>query len=253
MTESFAGKVVIVTGATSGLGFATAKAFAEAGASVALADLRTDELIAAANRLSATGLTVTAIACDVADDAQVAALVAGTVERYGAVDIAFNNAGIQPDGQNTADVSAETFDKVMAVNLRGVWSSIKHEVIQMQKQGGGVIINNSSIGGVVGAVGQAAYHASKHGVLGLTKSVALEYATEGIRVVAIAPGTIDTPLVANIRDNDPDTYDRIMKGTPMERVGSVDEISSAVLWLASSGAAYVTGTTLVIDGGITAQ
>src|SRR5690242_16930341 len=176
MDLSFQGKVALVTGAASGMGLATAEAFAEAGASVALVDLNEAAVRKVAERLTAAGHKTVAIACDVTDEAQVKKMVEQTVAAFGRLDAAFNNAGVQSLAVETADSTSEEFDRVNAINLKSVWLCMKYELLQMRKQDSGAIVNNSSIGGLIGIPGRAIYHATKHGVIGLTKSAALEYA-----------------------------------------------------------------------------
>jgi NAD(P)-dependent dehydrogenase (short-subunit alcohol dehydrogenase family) len=248
----FKGRVALVTGASSGMGLATARAFASSGASVVLADVNDDALRAATDELTGAGRTAVGMTCDVSDEAQVAALIDQTVATFGRLDMAFNNAGIQAPPSDAADEPTETFDRVNAINLRGVWACMKHELRQMRQQGSGAIVNCSSLGGLVGLPGRAAYHASKHGVLGLTKSAALEYAPRGVRINAICPGTIDTPMVAAMLASGELDMPEVLRNQPIGRLGTADEIAAAVLWLCSPGASFVIGVALPADGGYTA-
>src|SRR6266567_3733371 len=226
MNSSFENKVALVTGAASGMGLATAKAFAEAGAAVALADVNEAGVRSAAEDLVAAGHKANGIRCDVADEAEVAAMVEQTVSTFGRLDAAFNNAGIQSPAVETADVSGDVFDRINAINLRGVWSCMKYELLQMREQGSGAIVNCSSLGGLVGVSGRAAYHAAKHGVLGLTKSAALEYAARGIRINAVCPGIIDTPMVAGMLTTQAEAMKELMNEVPIGR----QAIRGAVLY-----------------------
>jgi len=253
MDRSFEGKVAVVTGAASGMGLVTARSFAEAGAAVALADIDERAARTAVDDLIAAGHRAIAVRCNVADEAEVAAMVDQTVEIFGRLDAAFNNAGIQSPAVETADASAAEFDRVIAVNLRGVWNCMKYELKQMRQQGSGAIVNCSSIGGLIGLPGRAVYHAAKHGVLGLTKSAALEYASRGIRINAVCPGTVDTPMVSAMLAKEADAMKEIMRDQPIGRLGRPEEIASAVLWLCSPGAGFVIGHALAVDGGFTAH
>jgi NAD(P)-dependent dehydrogenase (short-subunit alcohol dehydrogenase family) len=253
MNVSFENTVALVIGAGSGMGLATAKAFAEVSASVVLADSYEESVHGAVEALVAAGHKALAIRCDVADERQVAAMVQQTVSTFGRLDSAFNNAGVQSQLAETADASGEEFDRVNGINLRGVWNCMKYELLQMRHQGSGAIVNNSSIGGLVGIAGRGVYHASKHGVLGLTKSAALEYAARGIRINAICPGTIETPMVTGMQASEPDAMKEIMKDQPIGRLGRPEEIAAAVLWLCSAGASFVIGHALVVDGGYTVR
>ncbi len=251
MNLSFENKVALVTGGASCMGLATAKAFAEEGAAVVVADQNEASARSAAEELVRNGRKAIAIRCDVTDERQVEQMVAQTVSTFGRLDAAFNNAGIMPPDVETAEVSAHDYDRVMSINLRGVWCCMKYELLQMRKQGSGTIVNNSSIGGLIGIPGRAAYHASKHGVLGLTKSAALEYAAQGIRVNAVCPGTINTPMVAEMMARYPEAMKEAVKQAATGRMGEPEEIAAAVLWLCSPASSFVIGHALVVDGGYT--
>ncbi|SDL32881.1 glucose 1-dehydrogenase [Arthrobacter sp. ok362] len=248
----FNGKVAFVTGASAGMGAATARAFAEAGAAVAIVDLDGGAAERFAAELNAAGHSALSVQCDVSDEAQVQNAVARTVEAFGSLDMAFNNAGIMLPPVDSADETAEAFDQIVAVNLRGVWASMKHELVQMRKQGSGAIVNCSSLGGLVGGSGRATYHATKHGVIGQAKSVALQYAPLGVRVNAVCPGTIDTPMVARMTAGGVLDPEASAASIPLGRLGRPEEIAAAVLWLCSDAASYVTGVALPVDGGFTA-
>jgi NAD(P)-dependent dehydrogenase (short-subunit alcohol dehydrogenase family) len=250
---NFTGQVALVTGAAKGMGLATARMFAESGASVVLADLDGDLAAKEAKRIVLAGGTAIGIACDVADEAQVAAMVNRAVAEYSRLDMAFNNAGIQVPPSDAADEPIEHFERVTAVNQRGVWACMKHELRVMRDQGSGAIVNNSSIGGLIGLPRRAAYHGTKHAVLGMTKSAGVEYAPRGIRINAVCPGTIDTPMVADMLEGQADAMAEIMKEQSIGRLGRAEEVAAAVLWLCSPGASFVIGVGLPVDGGFTAH
>ncbi len=249
-TYDFSGLVALVTGAASGMGLATAAAFAASGAAVVLADRNETALRAATEALKAAGHKAIGMVCDITDEPQAAGLVERAVAEFGRLDMAYNNAGILGPICDMTEETAEGFDEVTAINLRGVWTCMKHELLQMRKQGGGAIVNCSSLGGLVGLPGRAAYHASKHGVIGLTKSAALDNAKRGIRVNAICPGCIDTPMGDAI---DPAAMKEFLRDQPIGRMGAPEEIAAAVLWLCSPGASFVTGVALPVDGGFVAH
>lgn len=247
----FNGKVALITGAASGMGLATAEAFAEAGASVVLADFKEEAVRVAADKLSAEGRNAIAVRCDVSDDAQVAAMVDRTIAEFGRLDAAFNNAGVMAHIAPTADSTRKDWDRVIGINLRGVWSCMKHELRHMEHQGSGAIVNNASVGALTGNPGIGSYIASKHGVVGLTRTAALEYIKRGIRVNAVNPGLIDTPVARDVVNGDEQAYAEFAKKVPIGRAGRPEEIASTVLWLCGPGASYVVGHALTVDGGMT--
>jgi NAD(P)-dependent dehydrogenase (short-subunit alcohol dehydrogenase family) len=250
----FEGKVALVTGAGGGIGLATASAFAEAGASVIMADSNATLLEEAAGGLRSAGHEVLAVTCDVTDRNQVRAMTEQAVGAYGRLDAAFNNAGINCDGAPVLETEDEEFDSILNVNLRGVWNCMKAELRQMMAQGSGTIVNCSSIGGMRGSKGRAAYSASKFGVIGLTRAAALDYAGMGIRINAVCPGIIgNTPMATRVtKDNNPDIIKAFVAAEPIGRLGEPQEIAAAVLWLCSPGASFMVGHAMAVDGGILA-
>ncbi|EQB11173.1 SDR family NAD(P)-dependent oxidoreductase [Sphingobium lactosutens] len=249
----YADQVAFVTGAGSGMGLATARAFAAAGAAVALVDANGAAVADALASLDERGARAIAVTCDVSDEAQVKAAVERTVAEFGRLDMAFNNAGIQSDATDLADVPMADYDRMLAINLRGVFACMKHQLAQMKAQGSGAIVNCSSLGGFVGVPGRAAYHAAKHGIHGATKSAALEYAPHGIRINVVAPGIIDTPMVADMKKAEAGVIEDMMRDVPIRRLGQAEEVAAAVLWLCSPGASFVVGHALAVDGGYVAR
>ena len=253
MIPDFRGKVALVTGAASGIGQASALAFAKAGAKVVVADIdeqggnQTVELVRAENTDSFF------IRADVSKSADVQAMVAKTVDMYGRLDFAHNNAGIEGQQARIADYDEETWDRVIGINLRGVFLCMKYEIKQMIALGGGKIVNTSSVAGLVGSRGVPAYVASKHGVSGLTRAAALEYARDGIRVNAVCPGTIDTAMIDRFTGGNEEIKRDFAEGEPIGRLGKPEEVAAAVIWLCSDASSFVVGHTLSVDGGRAAQ
>ena len=245
-------QVVLITGASSGIGKATALAFAKAGYEVALADRDEAAGERIAEEIAHRGGKSLFVSCDVASEEDVAALVARTVDHFGQLDAAFNNAGIEGEQAPTADCTVENWDRVMAVNLRGIWLCMRAEIPHMLKGGGGTIVNCASVAGLVGLAGIPAYVAAKHGVVGLTRAAALDYATRGIRVNAVCPGAIHTPMLDRFMAEDVGRA-QILAAEPVGRIGKPEEVASAVLWLCSEGAAFTTGQAVAVDGGWTAR
>ena len=247
----FEGKVVAITGAAGGIGRATARKFAAFGASIVVADIDLAGADETVEMIRSDGGSATATWTDVADSSSVKAMVATAVETYGGLDIAHNNAGIVGAGANIADMPDATWERGIAVMLSGVFYGIKHEVPAMLARGGGAIINTSSGAGLIGFAGMADYVTAKHGVIGLTKTAALEYITQGIRINAICPGTARSRMVDEWMNGSAEAEAQVAALHPIGRIADADEIAEAVLWLASPAASFVVGVAMPIDGGYT--
>ncbi len=253
MSDRMADKIALVTGGGSGLGRAAAQALAREGAKVLVADLNLPSAEETVRLVAAADGEACACAVDVSIAAQVEAMVQIAVERYGRLDAAFNNAGIPGKvGTSVIDYSEEDWDRVVAVDLKGVWLSMKYEIKQMLAQGSGSVVNTSSIAGLVGLAGSSPYVASKHGVVGLTKTAALEYAQQHIRVNAVCPGIFRTPLVERIIAEIPEREELYLSAQPIGRMGRPEELAEAVVWLCSDAASFVTGHAFPVDGGYVA-
>ena len=252
MAGAFQGKVALVTGGGSGIGRATSLAFAGRGAKVVVADIASAGGEETVRLVKAAGGEAAFVKADVARAAEAHALIAAAVKTYGQLDYAHNNAGLEGLSAPTADCTEENWDRVLAVNLKGVWLCMKYEIPQMLTRGGGAIVNTASAAGLVGLRAFPAYAASKHAVLGLTKTAALEYAKAGLRINAVCPGFIRTPMVDRQSETHPDAAARLAAAAPMGRLGTPEEVAAAVLWLCSDEAAFITGQALTIDGGIVA-
>jgi NAD(P)-dependent dehydrogenase (short-subunit alcohol dehydrogenase family) len=248
--SQFVGKVVLVTGGNAGIGRAAAIEFTKQGAQVVVSGRREKEGLEVIDELEALGGEAIFIKTDVSKESDVKAMIEQTLATFGRLDCAFNNAGIVQAPTPLPDQTEETYDQIMDINVKGVWLSLKHEIPAMLKTGGGAIVNNSSVAGLIGFAMAPVYIASKHAVIGLTKAVALEYATQHVRVNAVAPGTIETRM---FRDLAPEVRQMLESAHPMGRIGQPEEIASTVVWLCSDGASFVTGQTVTIDGGYTAQ
>ncbi len=246
-------KIALVTGAGSGIGRATALVFAREGARVVVSDIVVEGGQETVQQIEAAGGEAIFVKADVSQAADVETLVAKTVETYGRLDCAFNNAGIEGSVKPTIDCTEEEFDRTIAVNLTGVWLCMKYEIQQMLSQGGGTIVNTASAAGLVGFPGLPDYVASKHGVVGLTKTAALEYAKSGIRVNAVCPGVIQTPMVERGAQLSPGFDELAVSMEPVGRFGQPAEIGEAVVWLCSDAASFVTGIPMQVDGGLVAQ
>jgi NAD(P)-dependent dehydrogenase (short-subunit alcohol dehydrogenase family) len=252
---NFAGKVAFVTGAASGIGRAAALAFAREGAAVVAADVSQQGNHETARLIEGQGGRALAVRCDVTRAEEVKAALAKTVETFGRLDFAFNNAGIEPrEPAPTADYDEDEWNRILDINLRGVFLCMKHEIPLILKHGGGgAIVNTSSGAGIIGIRGSPAYTAAKHGVLGLTKSAALDYAAQNVRINAVCPGYIETPMMERFTGGTPEGRAKVIAEEPVGRMGKPEEIAAAVVWLCSDAAAFMVGHALVIDGGQTIQ
>ena len=253
MIDQFKGKTALVTGGSSGIGRATAIMFASRSASVVIASRSEHESAKTIESILATGGKAKFIKTDVTSEPQVEALIASIASEFGNLDYAFNNAGAQPVPSATTDQTEEDWDKMLAVNLKGTWLCMKHELRHMLKQGHGSIVNNASISGLVGIATWPAQCASKHGVVGLTRAVAIEYAKSGIRVNVVCPGAIETPMLHGLTGGNPEFEQAVAAAEPMGRVGTPEEVAEAVIWLSSDASSFVTGHALAVDGGWVAQ
>jgi NAD(P)-dependent dehydrogenase (short-subunit alcohol dehydrogenase family) len=244
--DRFTGKVAFITGAASGIGRAAAIAFAAEGARVAIVDRARSALEETEEAVKVAGGDVLAIACDVSSPEQVEAAVKQVVERFGRLDIAFNNAGVENKAAPLHEIELGEWDRILGINLRGTFVCMKHEIAQMVSQGGGVVVNTSSGAGIRGVAGGAAYAASKHAIIGMTRSAALDYAKKNIRVNAVLPGNIETPMMDRFTGGD---VQKAIDLEPVGRLGKPEEIAEAVLWMTSDLGGFVTGSSIVVDGG----
>jgi NAD(P)-dependent dehydrogenase (short-subunit alcohol dehydrogenase family) len=245
-------KVALVTGGTSGIGRATALAFARAGAKVVVSGRREKEGQQVVDEIKRAGAEAIFIKADVSNEADVKALVQRTIETYRRLDYAFNNAGVEQAMTPLTEQTEETFEQLMNVNVKGVWLSMKHEIPALLKTGGGAIVNTASVAGLIGFPNMPIYVASKHAVIGLTKSVALEYAKQNVRINAVAPAAIETRMYEEVAAT-PEIKEMLTASHPVGRIGQPDEVANAVVYLCSDGASFITGHTLTVDGGYTAQ
>ncbi len=250
--NNFTDKVVLITGAGNGIGRTTALAFAQQGASVVVADMSRSAGEETTALITQAGGTASFILCDVTKDQDVQSMVAGTLEIYGKLDIAFNNAGIEIESSKLADGDEATYDKIMDVNVKGVWRCMKYQIPALLKQSTSAIVNTASIAGLGAAPKMSIYSASKHAVIGLTKSAAVEYGKKGLRVNAICPAVIDTEMFKRATENDPQKEQYVKSLHPVGRIGQPEEVAASVLYLCSDLAGFTTGVALPIDGGATA-
>jgi len=253
MSGTLSDKVSLITGAGSGIGRASAIAFAREGALVVVSDVNAEGGEETVSRISEMGGQAIFVPADVSRAGDVEALVQSTVQQFGRLDCAHNNAGIEQVAVRTHEYPEEVWDRLISINLKGVWLCMKYEIAQMLKQGGGAIVNTSSVAGLVGFRGISAYVASKHGVVGLTKTASLEYAEEGIRINAVCPGFIRTPLLERFINHNLELEAQLVQLEPVGRIGTPEEVAEAVVWLCSGAASFVTGHAMTVDGGYVAQ
>lgn len=252
MEKIFQNKVALITGGSFGIGRASAIAFAKRGAKIVIADWIEDKEKTTLKLINEAGSEGLFIQCDVSKNEDVTSMIEQTINTYGRLDYAFNNAGIEGIMAPTQECTLENWDKTLNINLKGVWLCIKQEIVQMQKQGKGAIVNCASIAGLNGFIGLPAYVVSKHGVLGLTKTAALENAKSGIRINAVCPGVIHTAMIDRVTGRDKEVEKQYTAMEPMGRMGSPEEVAEAVVWLCSDAASFITGQALAVDGGYTA-
>ncbi|MDF9797851.1 NAD(P)-dependent dehydrogenase (short-subunit alcohol dehydrogenase family) [Catalinimonas alkaloidigena] len=251
MEQIFKNKVALITGSSYGIGKATAIAFAQRGAKVVLSDWKDD--VDTLDTIHQVGGEAIFVKCDVSNESMVKSLIEETIRRFGKLDLAFNNAGIEGTPAPAPDCTRDNWDKVIGINLTGTWLCMRYEIPAMLSQGKGVIINNASIAGLVGFPGMPAYVASKHGLVGLTKNVALDFAKEGIRVNAVCPGVIHTPMIDRYTGGDQQVLEQFAEATPMGRIGQPEEIAETVVFLCSDAASYITGQAIAVDGSWTTK
>ncbi len=247
------GKVALITGGSAGIGKATAKLFAERGARVVVSDIDVEKGEETVKEIKNSGGEAVFVKCDVSKKSEVENLIKQVIDEYGKLNYAFNNAGIEGENAVTAECSEENWDRTININLKGVWLCMKYEIPEMLKEEQSAIVNCSSVAGLVGFAGLPAYTASKHGMAGLTKAAALEYATEGIRINAISPGIIQTAMIDRVTEGDPETLEQYKQLEPVGRLGKSEEVAAAAIWLCSEEASFVTGNVMPVDGGYVAR